>query len=205
MFGFDSQRYQIFCELVGLERGPLRLVSTTEELLERKSSGSGLENRDYGRRGSAALTTRHTIYPQKLTLTSPTKRRLLRRYSSLAGSGHVACLLFCLLTGLFTSPTGHLASYGKTTNRSICITWCYSNLPLCKLYTSLCSVIPDGQHKHWTVSSSAQNWLPLGDANKWNTKKHIQWACQHRHRIQRIAFDRIITNKSNNITECIEN
>jgi hypothetical protein len=28
---------------VGLERGPLSLVSTTEELLERKSSGSGLE------------------------------------------------------------------------------------------------------------------------------------------------------------------
>jgi hypothetical protein len=30
-----------------------------EELLERKSSGSGLENRDYGRRGSAALITQH--------------------------------------------------------------------------------------------------------------------------------------------------
>jgi hypothetical protein len=35
---------------VGLERGPLSLVSTTEELLEGKSSGSGLEIRDYGRR-----------------------------------------------------------------------------------------------------------------------------------------------------------
>jgi hypothetical protein len=39
---------------VGLERGPLSLVSIIEELLERKSSGSGLENREYGRRGSAA-------------------------------------------------------------------------------------------------------------------------------------------------------
>jgi hypothetical protein len=29
---------------VGLERGPLSLVSTTEELLGRKSSGSGLES-----------------------------------------------------------------------------------------------------------------------------------------------------------------
>jgi hypothetical protein len=28
---------------VGLERGPLRLMSTTEELLGKKSSGSGLE------------------------------------------------------------------------------------------------------------------------------------------------------------------
>jgi hypothetical protein len=44
---------------VGLERGPLSLVSIIEELLARKSSGSGLENRYYGRRGSAALTTRH--------------------------------------------------------------------------------------------------------------------------------------------------
>jgi hypothetical protein len=44
---------------MGLEQGPLSLVSTIEELLERKSSGSGLENHDYGRRGSAALTTLH--------------------------------------------------------------------------------------------------------------------------------------------------
>jgi hypothetical protein len=28
---------------MGLERGPLSIVSTTEELLERKSSGFGLE------------------------------------------------------------------------------------------------------------------------------------------------------------------
>jgi hypothetical protein len=34
---------------VGLERGPLSLVSTTAELLERKRSDSGVENRDYGR------------------------------------------------------------------------------------------------------------------------------------------------------------
>jgi hypothetical protein len=43
---------------VGLERGPLSLVSTTEELHERKSSGSCL---DYGRTGSVALTTRHPL------------------------------------------------------------------------------------------------------------------------------------------------
>jgi hypothetical protein len=35
---------------VSLERGPLSLVSTTEELLERNSSGSGPEIREYGRR-----------------------------------------------------------------------------------------------------------------------------------------------------------
>jgi hypothetical protein len=44
--GFDSRRFQIFWEAAGLERGPLSLVRTIEELLGRKSSGSGLENRD---------------------------------------------------------------------------------------------------------------------------------------------------------------
>jgi hypothetical protein len=41
--GFDSRLYQIFREVAGLERGPLSLVRITEELLEWKSSGSGLE------------------------------------------------------------------------------------------------------------------------------------------------------------------
>jgi hypothetical protein len=45
--GFNSLLYQIFREVVGLERGPLSLVTTIEELLGRKSSGSGLQNRDY--------------------------------------------------------------------------------------------------------------------------------------------------------------
>jgi hypothetical protein len=44
--GFDSRHYQIFCEVVGLERDPLSLVRIIEELLEWKSSGSGLGNRD---------------------------------------------------------------------------------------------------------------------------------------------------------------
>jgi hypothetical protein len=43
---FDSRRYQIFWEVVDLEWGSLSLVSTVEELLERKSSGSGLESRE---------------------------------------------------------------------------------------------------------------------------------------------------------------
>jgi hypothetical protein len=53
---------------MGLERGPLSLVSTIEELLEIEGSGTGLENRDYSSRRSAALTSRH---PQTLALTSP--------------------------------------------------------------------------------------------------------------------------------------
>jgi hypothetical protein len=36
-----------------LDRGPLSLVSTSEELLGRKSSGSGSKSRDYGRMESS--------------------------------------------------------------------------------------------------------------------------------------------------------
>jgi hypothetical protein len=59
---------------VGLERSPLSLVSIIEELLGRKSSGSGLENREYGRRDPSRWS-RGTLS--------------LGRYSSLADSGHV--------------------------------------------------------------------------------------------------------------------
>jgi hypothetical protein len=38
--GFDSRRYQICWEVVGLERGPLSLVRITEELLESKIAAS---------------------------------------------------------------------------------------------------------------------------------------------------------------------
>jgi hypothetical protein len=56
---------------MSLERGPLSLVSTTEELLERKSSGSGLENREHGRR-DPSQSPRATLCPQTLALTSST-------------------------------------------------------------------------------------------------------------------------------------
>jgi hypothetical protein len=68
-YGFDSRYYQIIWELVGLKRGSLSLVSTTEELLPRKSSSSGLESRKYGRKDPSRWP-RDTLYPQKLALTS---------------------------------------------------------------------------------------------------------------------------------------
>jgi hypothetical protein len=61
--GFDSQRYQIFWEVVGLERGPLSLVRIIEKLLEWKSSGSGQENRINGR-GDSLRWPRDILSPQ---------------------------------------------------------------------------------------------------------------------------------------------
>jgi hypothetical protein len=54
--------------ILGLDRGPLSLVQL-RSYLKGKSSGSGLENRDYGRRGSATLTMRHPSIRKTLTLT----------------------------------------------------------------------------------------------------------------------------------------
>jgi hypothetical protein len=67
---FDSRRYHIFWKVVVLEWGPLSFVSTTEELLGKKSSGSGEENQDYSYRNPPHWPC-DTLYPQKLALTSP--------------------------------------------------------------------------------------------------------------------------------------
>jgi hypothetical protein len=75
---FDSRRYQIFWEVVGLERSPLSFVSKIEEVLGRNSSGSCLENREYGR-GDPLRWPRDTLYPQKLGTNFADKRRSLDR------------------------------------------------------------------------------------------------------------------------------
>jgi hypothetical protein len=69
--GFDSLHYQIVCEAVGLERGPLSLVSTTEELLWKKKWGA------------VTLTLDANVGTNFAN-----KRRSLCRHSSLVGSGH---------------------------------------------------------------------------------------------------------------------
>jgi hypothetical protein len=80
--GFDSWCYQIFWEVVGLERGPLSLASTIEEIFERKSGGSSLENREYGCRDPSCWLW-GTLYLKKLALTSPTSGgRLVGRVCS---------------------------------------------------------------------------------------------------------------------------
>jgi hypothetical protein len=85
--GFDSPRYNIFWEVIGLERGLFSLVSTTEELLGRKSSGSGLESRDYilGMRHAdhvapSARKSWHPAYRRIIRLCVPERRTLQSKY-----------------------------------------------------------------------------------------------------------------------------
>jgi hypothetical protein len=67
--GFGSRHYQIFWEVVGLERDPLSLISTIEELLGRKTSGCSLEIQEYGHRD---LSCRPMSIRNMLALSSPT-------------------------------------------------------------------------------------------------------------------------------------
>jgi hypothetical protein len=76
--GFDPRGYQIFWEIVGLERGPRSLVSTTEELFGRNSSGSGLKNREYGR-GDPLRSPRDTPLSAKVGTNFTDMRRWLGR------------------------------------------------------------------------------------------------------------------------------
>jgi hypothetical protein len=81
--GFDSQRYQVFWEVVGLERGSLSLVRITEELLEGKNSGSGPRKSRPTVVGIRCADTRHPL-SEKVGTNFADIRRSLCRYSSLA-------------------------------------------------------------------------------------------------------------------------
>jgi hypothetical protein len=89
--GFYSWYCQIIWEVLDLEQGPLSLVSTIEELLGRKSSGSGLENREYGRRDPLCWS-RNTFCPQKLALTSLTSGGCSVGIVRSRANGHGVCL-----------------------------------------------------------------------------------------------------------------
>jgi hypothetical protein len=78
--GLNSWHYQIFWVVVGLEQSPPSLMSTIEELLEGKSSGSSLENQDYCHRYPPRWS-RDTPLSAKVDTNFVDKRRSLGRYS----------------------------------------------------------------------------------------------------------------------------
>jgi hypothetical protein len=81
---------------VGLERGPLSLVSTIEELLERKNKDSGPEKGEYGR-GDQLRGPRDTLYQLKLVLTSPTSGGRSVGIGRLRTKAMEFCSVCCLL------------------------------------------------------------------------------------------------------------
>jgi hypothetical protein len=76
--GLHSRLCQISWKVVGLEWSPLSFANTIEELLERNSSGSGLENRDYGR-WDPLRWPHDTTLPSKVGTNFVDKRRSLCR------------------------------------------------------------------------------------------------------------------------------
>jgi hypothetical protein len=111
---FDSRRYQIFQEVMVLECGPLRLVSTIEELLGRKSSGSGLEIRDYSRRDPVCWSP-NTLFRQKLALTSPTSGgRPVGIVRSRTKATEFVCLFVCFVNSVTAAPKRKEEPCGNT-------------------------------------------------------------------------------------------
>jgi hypothetical protein len=71
---FDSRRYKISWEVVGLERGPLSFENTTDELLGRKSIGS-VQEIEITAVGIHYVDHATLIYLQNLALISPKSGR----------------------------------------------------------------------------------------------------------------------------------
>jgi hypothetical protein len=143
---------------VGLERGSLSLVSTTEKVLEINSSGSGLETREYGR-GDPLRWPRDTLNPQKLALTSPTcGGRSELEETEVIGKNMYQCTLST------TNPTWtYLGSDQKLQGgrRRRLTAWSMSR-PKCSIYEYICIYIN-------VTFSLYRPWRPLG---LWDVEAH---------------------------------
>jgi hypothetical protein len=84
-----------FLRSSGSETGSLNLVSTVEELLGRKSSGSNLEIREYSCR-DPSRSSRGTLYPQKLALTPPSGGHSISIVCSFTQAMECVCVCVCL-------------------------------------------------------------------------------------------------------------
>jgi hypothetical protein len=98
---------------VSLERGPLSLVRITEELLEWKSSGSGLENREHCG-GDPLRWPRDILYQQKLALRRQAAVGIIRLWTKatefvLFGFFSVDALQPLILFGTKTVSCNHIS------------------------------------------------------------------------------------------------
>jgi hypothetical protein len=104
-------------------------VSRTEELLERKSSGSGLET-EINTVGIRRADHATPLYPQKLTLTSPTKGgrsvgivRSRTKARSLVFFIEQPCLVWCAI--LLSTPLVAVVVCSGICQCSVCYTHGY--------------------------------------------------------------------------------
>jgi hypothetical protein len=118
--------YRIFW-VVGLEWGPLKLVSTIHDILER-SSGSGLENRNYDS-WDPSRWSHDNFYRQKLALTLPTccgrsAARSRTKATELVNGFRVATLQ---LNSKLLYGNSNLLNYLNYTNRKSTLCFCKEN------------------------------------------------------------------------------